>query len=329
MSKKDKKASEKEQDAAENVSVFDFVYCDSRRISSFLAQFDDFGVLDKIIHREGVTHKAKRGYNFALGGGGSVLGTGAQGNVSLGVTPEAGGSETSERFYDPLWTNARTLLDYLHEHDLINRDLDKATLGQFVLVKGSVALFDLGLLRGAWEKPAIQKMLKAGTQNEIAPGINRQDRRAQSAKKKGESAPEIDAAFALLSLLPHTLQIRFVSDNKNFWSTLDENAVVSRATDLILKHGILVGGEWHMLGVLDAYPSDESEQGIGEILSVLAGTAVGQATALLTPTIQQMMGRPSGAWGITPLLIFRDVATSDEPLRQHEQPQLPPTPINH
>lgn len=317
MSKKDEKASEKARVAPESVSVFDFIYCDSRRIASFLAQFDDFGVLDKIVNRESTTRASKRGWTATVGGGGSLMGTGAQGNASFGVTTEAGGSETSERFYDPLWTNARALLDYLHEHGLLNEDMDKATLGQFVLVKGSVILLDLGLLRGAWEKPPIQKLMKAGIESGLHPAASRQERRAQTAKGKSEASTETDAIIALLSLLPHTLQVRLVSSDASFWSTLDEDAVVGRSSDLILKHGALVGGEWHMLGVLNAYPYDPSYRnefgrGMQEILAELAETAIGQMIAHLAPALQPMMGRPPSAWGITPLLIFRDVAKLDE-----------------
>jgi hypothetical protein len=292
------------------------MYCDSRRIASFLAQFDDMGTLDKIVHREGVTRNSKRGWNFNLSGGGSLLGTGAQGGAAFGVTPEAGGTEVSERFYDPFWTNARTLLDYLLEHRLINQNMEKpAALGQFVLVKGSIVLLDLGLLRGAWEKPPIQKAIKATVMAEQQGALskNRHERRAQGTAAQGNSLSEMDALISLISLLPHTLQIRLFAEKHSFWSTLDESSVVGRASDLMLKHGALLGGQWHMLGVLDAFPYDpqyrtEDGKDMSELLAELAVTAIGQMVARLAPAVQPMMGRPAHAWGITPLLIFRDVA---------------------
>lgn len=203
----------------------------------------------------------------------------------------------NERFYDPLWTNARTILDYLHEHELLNLNVNNAKLGQFVLVKGSVVLLDLGLLRGVWEKSAFQKMLESGIASGIQPMGSRRERRAQSTKGKSESSTEVDAIIELLSLLPHTLQLRFLSNDASFWSTLDENAVVGRASDLILKHGALIGGEWHMAGVLDAYPynpayTDEDGRSIQDILAGLAETAIGQMIAYIAPAIQPVMGRP-------------------------------------
>lgn len=314
MSSNEEKASEKAPDEPTSDSVFDFIYCDSRRIASFLAQFDDFGVLDKIVHREGVTKTSKRGWNLALGGGGTVLGTGGQGNASFGITPESGATEASERFYDPLWTNARTLLDYLQEHKLINYDINKTKLGQFVLVKGRVMLLDLGLMRGAWEKPTFQKLLKAHMEPNPQPIQNRRERRAQISRDTSKSSTEADAVLDLLAILPHTLQIILLSDDGPLWSTLDEEAVVGRSTDLILKHGVLIGGDWHMLGILDAYPYDANifNDEIKPVLASLAETAIGQMIANLAPALQPMMGRPPRAWGITPLLVFRDVAKSND-----------------
>jgi hypothetical protein len=72
MSKKDEKASEKELDEPQNDSVFDFLYCDSRRIGSFLAQFDDSGHLEKIVQRESAAKSAKRGYEFNVSGGATI-----------------------------------------------------------------------------------------------------------------------------------------------------------------------------------------------------------------------------------------------------------------
>lgn len=314
MSESEKPASEKEPAEPGGASVFDFIYCDARRVASFLAQFDEMGTLDRIVHKESVSRTAKRGWGVTLGGGASVLGTGGQGQAAFNVTPEAGASEVSERFYDPFWTNARTLLDYLEEHSLLQRKMDDAALGQFVLIKGSVVLLDLGLLRGAWEKPSIQKLMKAGLEGHSLPVGNRRERRAQQTQQGSGPLAETDALISFLSLLPHTLQIRLVSESGSFWSTLDEASVVGRASDMMLKHGAILGGEWNVLGILDAYPFDpayrtEDGQDIADISASLAETGIGQMVARLAPALQPMMGRPSSAWGITPLLIFRDVSS--------------------
>jgi hypothetical protein len=133
----------------------------------------------------------------------------------------------------------------------------------------------------------------------------------------------MDALISLISLLPHTLQVRLFSNKGSFWSTLDENSVVGRASDLMLKHGALLGGQWHMLGVLDAFPYNpqyrtEDGKAMPEFLAELAETGIGQMIARLAPAVQPIMGRPASAWGITPLLIFRDVARGTD--SDHPQP---------
>jgi hypothetical protein len=72
MSKNEEKALEKELDALENDSVFDFLYCDSGRIGSFLAQFDDSGLLEKVIQRESASRGVKRGLELSVGGGATL-----------------------------------------------------------------------------------------------------------------------------------------------------------------------------------------------------------------------------------------------------------------
>jgi hypothetical protein len=122
MSKNEEKVSDRAQDGdPKNDSVYDFLFYDKQRVGSFLAQFDDTGHLQQIIERETANKSSKRGVKFNLGGGGSIAGTGAQGNIGFERSPGVEGSEASERVYDPLWTNARTLLDYLTSADLINR----------------------------------------------------------------------------------------------------------------------------------------------------------------------------------------------------------------
>jgi hypothetical protein len=106
MSTSEEKASSEAQDARENDSVYDFIYCDTPRIGPFLAQFDDAGHLQKVIERETAEKGTARGFKLNLGGGATILGTGGSGNVGIEGGPAVKGSEASERIYDPLWTNA-------------------------------------------------------------------------------------------------------------------------------------------------------------------------------------------------------------------------------
>lgn len=243
----------------------------------------------------------------ATAGAGVVV---ARGAASFEDQRTAGEKETLERAYDPLWTNARTLLDFLDERNMIRRGLADASIGQFVLVKGRLMVLDLAMLKNAWASPAIQKKMLEGASLGQQQAANRHQRRSPGHSQNQSSAKsEMDLLVALLSLLPHTLQCRLIGDDTDIWCSIDEDFVVGKSSDLGLKHGALLQGEWSMLGVLDAQPDVfqvESEE-IQQVLSELAGTPIGQLSVNLAPAARKLLGRPPQAFGMTPLLIFRAV----------------------
>jgi hypothetical protein len=68
------------------------------------------------------------------------------------------GSESSERIYDPLWSNARTLLDYLEAANLIGRDLATARIGQFVIASGDLTVLNTSMLPKFFESTRYQEL---------------------------------------------------------------------------------------------------------------------------------------------------------------------------
>lgn len=130
MSQTESGASDTEQGGPESDSVYDFLYHDAQRVGSFLAQFDDAGLLQQVTQSEGAYRGSKRGWKAAAGGSIPTVGSV---NISAERGPEKGGFETSERVYDPLWTNARTLLDFLDERGMLRRELGDARIRWKVL----------------------------------------------------------------------------------------------------------------------------------------------------------------------------------------------------
>ena len=278
----DQKASEKEQDDQEKDSVFDFLYNDTRRVASFLAQFDDSGYLEKVVQKDAVTKGRKRGFKWSVGGGATLAGTGGQGTVALERSPSDEGSESLERSYDPLWTNARTLLDFLSERNLIQRDLMLARLGQFVLVSGSLVVLDLPLIKNAWGKSTVQKLIRAGADQELRATMSRQQRRAAGKNAAPETLDGANLLIDLMSILPHSLQGRIFTDIGVVWCNLIDNFVVGQSNDLVLKHGSLIPGQWSVLGILDAFPDNlsvpnEDGKTISDVIAEAAGTVVGNS----------------------------------------------------
>ena len=134
-------------------SVYDFLYHDARRIASFLAQFETYGVLQQVKATEVAarTESAKHGLTTGLSVAIARAGT------AQDVTTGSEERDSAERTYDPLWTNARTLLNYLADREMIVRDLSQAQIGQFVLVTGNLAAFDLGIFEGGVEASCRQR----------------------------------------------------------------------------------------------------------------------------------------------------------------------------
>src|SRR4029077_11736169 len=66
--------------------------------------------------------------------------------------------DAAERTYDPLWRNALMLLDWLEEADLINRDITKTSIGQFVIVSGDLSVLNAAIMRDTWVSPTLRAL---------------------------------------------------------------------------------------------------------------------------------------------------------------------------
>jgi len=74
------------------------------------------------------------------------------------MDPSQSGSEGQMRVYDPLWTNALTLLDYLDEARLIQRDIK--TVAARPIHRRLRRTFDLECLHASkiWEAKGVREM---------------------------------------------------------------------------------------------------------------------------------------------------------------------------
>lgn len=308
MSKRGEIASAGEHDAAEADSVFDFLYHDSRRIASYLSQFDNSGLLTGVTQSEGVTKGSKRGKRIGLGGNAPLIGGG---NIELEIGPGEAGSESMVRVYDPYWANALQFLDVLHERNMIQRDLDSATIGQFVLASGYLSIQDLGMMKEAWKAPSLQRKMKSG----FGSGKKQSQMTAAERAAAQEEKENADLFLELIQLMPHTVHARLITINDKYprliWSTVNQDHLVTSPSDIILSYGETMSGEWSMLGILSAKPEfltpDLNGEFDGDDLG-LTQSVVGQLSKMLAPVVRVSLGRPAAAHAVTPLLIFREVA---------------------
>jgi len=294
-SKKEKVASDAEQDAQQNDSVYDFLYQDTRRIGSFLAQFDDAGHLQQLKQTDTVKRSGRRGFKISAGGGVPLV---ASGNVGYELSPKDEGTVASERLYDPLWTNALTFLDYLEERDLVQRDLFQARIGQFVLLQGRITLFDLSLVKSMWHIPEARE-------NAINSAVA-----SRSTEPRKTVERDMNVLFQIAEYLPHEAQFLFsCKTGEVAWSLLRPEFLIGSAAELGLRYGMGIEGEWALLGIVDALPGDaeESEKTMATVVQAIPRHNVGVEVARVASMVRNM-GRPQIAYGITPLLIFRSVS---------------------
>lgn len=302
-----KKASSKRAGASsQNLSVLDFLYNDARRVGSFLSQFDPGHLQNLIRTQEAFEEDSEHsGRNWGIGAPGIV---GGKGESAEDVTK--GKRNTLQSVFDPYWTNARALLNYLEEHNLLQRDLDNAQLGQFVLATGYLAILDLGMMKEAWEKTSISKGVKQGIIDSWGPGTAVTAAQKLEAKKQRENAEQI---FDFLKIMPHAVNatlLQSVGRPHMFWCALREEYMATPASEIVMSAGGFVQGDWTMMGVLNARPDNIALNNLGKPVNAdlepgIMDSMVGRICTMLAPATRIAIGRPANAHAITPLMIFR------------------------
>jgi hypothetical protein len=276
-------------------SIFDFLYVDTSRLKSWLSQVSDDGVLSS--HRKtsnsGDSSNSEVTGSMEAGGQASALlakGTfkgAAQGK--LGFTSSAALSH--ERLFDATWSLPLNVLDALDELNFISRDISTAKVGDMVLASGVIQLDDIKLLQRIW-KPAIE--LSVGQTK-----ITHANKAGVSMQKK-----QLSSMGQMLQVMPPLPQMHLADAAGNHvWAALGDDNMLVDMSSIALCHGTVLRGTWHVLGLLDALPDTEITthppfQG-SELLG-FARDVVG--------SLREIVGRPVTAFGMTPVLIFREVS---------------------
>jgi hypothetical protein len=82
--------------------------------------------------------------------------------------------------------------------------------------------------------------------------------------------------------------------------------MTNEPTDIVLKHGNRIPGEWAILGVLDALPDHQGSEPEDPDFGVVEEMAA-KMVGVVAPVTRTVLGRPSSHFGVTPLLIFREI----------------------
>ncbi|TAL90936.1 MAG: hypothetical protein EPN62_00965 [Candidimonas sp.] len=259
--------------------LYDFLYVDKPRVSSWFAQMFDEGVLTTFKSTSNTTIQAsgEASVGIPLTAKGSLQGSGSA-------------TKGNERNYNAEWSLPLTLLDALDENGYIHRSIGAAEIGSLVLVSGNVQLTDITMLQKIWS-PAIKIMsanMKVTHQN------------------KGDVAKfkELLATFGeIINAMPPESQL-YIKDNsgETVWASLKEDHMIVNASTLALTHGARVQGTWHILAALDAKPDVEVEESVVEALNT---GDLGDVMINVLDMVRKIVGRSHDAYAITPILIFR------------------------
>lgn len=280
-----------EQESQTIDSLYDFLYIDRERASSLTTQLYGPGVVTTVKQTATDSDKSSKGAGVSL----KVL----KGNASV----EEAISRTQERHFDATWSLPINLLDKLSEAKLINRGLNGERLGNTVLTKGRMRIFDISMLQNAI--PFISKLF-----------LNERNNNQQKSQKKikPEDIPiapgvTIGMVSEFLSIVPNTLQVDFLDDQGNtIWMTINRDFLTINPDDMVLKYGGSIPGEWYVLGLIDALP--DSEIGQDDLMpeTFFPDNLMKNGLTQMLDGIKEIAGRSNDSYGMTPLLIFRTVS---------------------
>lgn len=273
------------QDSQSIDSLFDYFYVDKERVSALTAQLFPSGVLNSV---KQTSTESENDLKELKGG---IPLVGMRSNAS-----EAW-SRGQERIFDSSWSLPLNLLDKLSETGRMKTSLHEAKLGDLVLMKGMMKIFDAQMVHLCM--PIVKKI----KQNELKSEKNTQVKNALKQELSG-----LDDAEAMVKILPPTTHIDFADSSGNLsWMSVEPTNLTTTLSDVSLKYGPFIPGEWYILGIVDAYADDTKvDNPDAPYPTVSNDLKRGMEPMLLM--MRGLMGRPTGSYGITPLIIFRGLA---------------------
>lgn len=274
--------------------LLDFLYSDHERVASFLAQLYGTGAPKESerIASSGKTTDKKGGLNF--------------GPVSVGMGNEREYSQEVRMTYDPLWSNSQKLIEEIKSGYTI--DVFQPVLGQIGIISGKLLAYDLSAISNIMNAPAMGDFIAGGIQD--GEGVSNRSPSAKRAEKKKEA--EVIQEF--LKGLPLGIGFVLVSDCGHFWFSVKRNYLSLYDLDVPLKFPTHISGIWNVLGIVDAEPGDHVE-GLAPVMARNIDGLMPQMVLhmmQLTGVTTAMFGRPFPAYGLSPLIVYREIGSGSQ-----------------
>jgi len=276
-----------EQSSPSEEYLSDYAYIDSVRLSHYYGQLSKHGVvtqskrMSKTLGKDFGNFKVK--VAVAEGGG----------------HHETASEESIENQVDPSFSRPQETLDALYEAGYIGETISDARIGSLVLAKGHLSIFDIRMMKEMW--PHIAETQATTETAHIANPAQRKN--AHAAKKK-----EHESNAKIIAQVPHSVQGTFVTDDGDAWFTLQPEYMRINPEDIVFKHGCDLGGEWHVLGIVDALPDHLSPT---SDVATRVNSGVEEGLRVMLTMLRYILGRPPHRYGITPIMIFRTMKKLD------------------
>ncbi|HED3889375.1 TPA: hypothetical protein R4229_001733 [Morganella morganii] len=293
------------QDSQNTGSLYDFLYLDKERIKSIIAQLNDNGVLQTLKQVNGEKNTDTSGLN--IGGGAGALLFKAEGKANKSLTDEC--SESFELTHDATWSLPLQLLDLLHAHNLITFGTSDSRLGSLSLISGNIVIFDVSTMKKSL--PFFANYFALQREN----ALSNIPPKARPSKKKPKTIDDIEVSDGvtvgiikdLLDVIPTQIQVDFYEvGGSRSWMSLNPEWLTINPTDLALKYGSRLPGQWNVLGIVDAMP-DYLMDTTFEPFILDEDNDMKSGVCGMIDQLRTMFGRSDTKYGITPLLIFRKI----------------------
>jgi hypothetical protein len=270
-----------EQSSPSEEYLSDYAYIDSVRLSHYYGQLSKHGLVTQAKHMSKTLGKDFGNFKVK-----AVLAEG-------GGHHEVASEQSIETQVDPSFSRPQETLDALYDAGYIGETISNARIGSLVLAKGSLSVFDIRMMKEMW--PFIGDSQATAETAHITNPSQRQ--KAHAAKKK-----EHDSNAKIIAQVPHSVQGTFTTDDGDAWFTLQPEYMRINPEDIVFKHGCDLGGEWHVLGIVDALPDHLAPDSDA---ASRVSSDIENALRFMLSMLRLTLGRPPHRYGITPIMIFR------------------------
>ncbi len=249
----------------ENSSLIDFLYVDNERVDSLISQLRN-GTLRSVTKTIGTSE------------GSSISGKGNIEIVSGQMSSKNKNKEEASEQYDPYHSLLITLLNDLNISPLTM--LPKSCDSQLVCIQAPIKIRDL---------QSIKKLLPFLEKNARLFKIPNDKNTKETLKLVSSMIQSMDDSIEL--------SIHFNGNLIN--GTLREGCLSIRQADLNRTYGVILPGQWYVLGVLDS----QTQSSFAD--NVYSQDSIESMIDACTTAMNQIYSNPQ--YGIIPILIYREI----------------------